>query len=137
VHAHALPQHGRIFSVKVILKIVVVAAALWAATQLVDGITVSADTTAMRIGTLLAVALIFGIVNAVLKPIIKTVGCAFYVLTLGLFALVVNAALLLLTSWLAGKLDVPFHVSGFVAAFWGAIIVAIISWVLNMLLGDD
>ncbi|MEW9533499.1 phage holin family protein [Microbispora sp. NPDC049125] len=122
---------------KVILKIVVVAAALWAATQLVDGITVNADTTAMRIGTLLAVALIFGIVNAVLKPIIKTVGCAFYVLTLGLFALVVNAGLLLLTSWLAGKLDVPFHVSGFVAAFWGAIIVAIISWVLNMILGDD
>ncbi len=51
-----------------------------------DGITVSADTTTKQIVTLLAVALIFGIVNAVLKPIIKTVGCAFYVLTLGLFA---------------------------------------------------
>ncbi|MBP2703207.1 phage holin family protein [Microbispora sp. RL4-1S] len=122
---------------KVILKIIVVAAALWASTKLVDGITVTADTTAKQIGTLLAVALIFGIVNAVLKPIIKTVGCAFYVLTLGLFALVVNAALLLLTSWLADQLHVPFHVSGFVAAFWGAIVVGVISWLLNMILGDD
>ncbi|ETK31705.1 phage holin family protein [Microbispora corallina] len=122
---------------KVILKIIVVAAALWASTKLVHGISVSADTTAKQIGTLLAVALIFGIVNAVLKPIIKTVGCAFYVLTLGLFALVVNAALLLFTSWLAGQLDLPFHVSGFMAAFWGAIVVGVISWILNMILGDD
>ncbi|WP_182885895.1 phage holin family protein [Microbispora sp. H10885] len=122
---------------KVILKIVVVAAALWASTKLVDGITVSASSTAKQIGTLLAVALIFGLVNAVIKPVIKTIGCAFYVLTLGLFALVVNAALLLLTSWLAGQLDLPFHVSGFVAAFWGAIVVGVISWVLNMILGDD
>ncbi|WP_055479528.1 phage holin family protein [Sphaerimonospora mesophila] len=122
---------------KVILKILVVAAALWGATKLVDGITVSADTTTKQIVTLLAVALIFGIVNAVLKPIIKTVGCAFYVLTLGLFALVVNAGLLLLTSWLAEQLDLPFHVSGFWAAFWGAIVVGVISWILNMILGDD
>ncbi|WP_182881411.1 phage holin family protein [Microbispora sp. H10949] len=122
---------------KIILKIVVVAAALWASTKLVDGITVSAGSTAKQIGTLLAVALIFGLVNAVIKPVIKTIGCAFYVLTLGLFALVVNAALLLLTSWLAGQLDLPFHVSGFVAAFWGAIVVGVISWVLNMILGDD
>ncbi|GGO28425.1 hypothetical protein GCM10010116_56970 [Microbispora rosea subsp. aerata] len=122
---------------KVILKIIVVAAALWASTKLVDGITVSAESTAKEIGTLLAVALIFGLVNAVIKPVIKTIGCAFYVLTLGLFALVVNAALLLLTSWLAGQLDLPFHVDGFVAAFWGAIVVGVISWVLNMILGDD
>ncbi|MEU7910223.1 phage holin family protein [Microbispora bryophytorum] len=122
---------------KVILKIIVVAAALWASTKLVDGITVSTGSTAKQIGTLLAVALIFGLVNAVIKPIIKTIGCAFYVLTLGLFALVVNAALLLLTSWLAEQLDLPFHVDGFVAAFWGAIIVGVISWVLNMILGDD
>ncbi|GIH49697.1 MULTISPECIES: phage holin family protein [Microbispora] len=122
---------------KVILKIIVVAAALWASTKLVDGITVSAGSTAKQIGTLLAVALIFGLVNAVIKPIIKTIGCAFYVLTLGLFALVVNAALLLLTSWLAEQLDLPFHVDGFVAAFWGAIVVGVISWILNMILGDD
>ncbi|MBX6382952.1 MAG: phage holin family protein [Microbispora sp.] len=122
---------------KVILKIIVVAAALWASTKLVDGITVSAESTAKQIGTLLAVALIFGLVNAVIKPVIKTIGCAFYVLTLGLFALVVNAALLLLTSWLAGKLDLPFHVDGFMAAFWGAIVVGVISWLLNMFIPDN
>lgn len=121
--------------VKIIVKIIIVAAALWAATQLIPGITVSGGTTAMTAGTLLAVALIFGVVNAVLKPIIKTIGCAFYVLTLGLFALVVNALLLLLTSWIADQVDLPFHVSGFWAAFWGALLVGIITWVLDMLLG--
>ncbi|GIH78587.1 phage holin family protein [Planobispora longispora] len=121
---------------KIIVKILIVAAALWAATELVDGITVSGDTTTKNILTLLAAALIFGLVNAILKPIIKTVGCAFYVLTLGLFALVVNAGLLLFTSWIAAQLDLPFHVEGFWAAFWGAIIVGVVSWLLDLVLGD-
>ncbi|GAA3092641.1 phage holin family protein [Streptosporangium carneum] len=121
---------------RIIIKILAVAAALWAATQLVDGITVSASTTTNKIGTLVAVALVFGIVNAVLKPVIKTLGCAFYVLTLGLFALVVNAGLLLLTSWIAAQLQLPFHVDGFWAAFWGAIIVGLVSWLLDLVLGD-
>ncbi|GGL17821.1 hypothetical protein Sme01_72950 [Sphaerisporangium melleum] len=124
---------------KIIIKILVVAAALWAATRVIPGITVSGATTTASVGTLIAVALIFGIINAVLKPIIKTFGCAFYVLTLGLFALVVNALLLLLTSWIAEQLDLPFHVSGFWAAFLGAILVGVITWILDMLLGlnDD
>ncbi|RCG32148.1 phage holin family protein [Sphaerisporangium album] len=124
---------------KIILKILVVAGALWAATRLIDGITVAQTTTTKTVGTLIAVALIFGLVNAVLKPIIKTIGCAFYILTLGLFALVVNALLLLLTSWIADKLDLPFHVDGFWAAFLGAIVVGVVSWILDMLLGlnDD
>ena len=66
-----------------------------------------------KIGTLIVVALIFGIVNAVLKPIIKTIGCLFYVLTLGLIGLVVNGLLLWLCSWVAGKLSLPFHITGF------------------------
>jgi len=82
------------------------------------------------------VALIFGIINATLKPLIKVVGCAFYVLTLGLVALVVNGLLLWLTSWVAGKLSLPFHVAGFWAAFWGAIIVGLVSWVLNLFIRD-
>ncbi len=119
---------------KIIVKILVVAAALWAATRFVDGITVSAQTPVKEIGTLVAVALVFGIVNAVLKPIIATLGCAFYILTLGLFALVVNAGLLLLTSWIAGELSLPFHVDGFWAAFWGAIVVGLVSWLLDLIL---
>ena len=88
-----------------------------------------------KAATLICVALIFGIVNAVLKPIIKLVGCMFYVLTLGLIGLVVNALLFLLTSWVARKLSLPFHVTGFWAAFWGAIIVGIVGWLLNMFVG--
>ncbi|GAA4188446.1 phage holin family protein [Streptosporangium oxazolinicum] len=99
-----------------------------------DGITVSATTPVREIGTLIAVALVFGIVNAVLKPIIATLGCAFYILTLGLFALVVNAGLLLLTSWIAEQLRLPFHVEGFWAAFWGAIVIGLVSWLLDLIL---
>ncbi|MER5645837.1 phage holin family protein [Streptosporangium sp. NPDC002524] len=119
---------------KIIIKILVVAAALWAATRFVDGITVSAPTPIREIGTLVAVAFVFGVVNAVLKPIIATLGCAFYILTLGLFALVVNAGLLLLTSWIAEQFRLPFHVDGFWAAFWGAIVIGLVSWLLDLIL---
>lgn len=133
---------------KVIVKILVVAVALWVATKFVQGITIGAGDSseplisgisenANKVLTLIAVALIFGIVNAVIKPIVKTVGCAFYVLTLGLIALIVNALLLLLTSWIAGQVGLAFNVAGFVAAFWGAIIIAVVSWLLNLVLGDD
>ncbi|MDF5753271.1 phage holin family protein [Spongiactinospora sp. TRM90649] len=121
---------------KIILKIIVVAAALWVATQLVSGITVSGDTNTTMVLTLLGVALIFGLVNAVLKPIIHTLGCAFYILTLGLFALVVNAGLMLLTSWIAQQLGLAFHVEGFVSALWGALIVGVVSWLLDLILPD-
>jgi putative membrane protein len=83
------------------------------------------------------VAVIFGVINAVLKPVIKTVGCAFYVLTLGLVAIVVNGLLLLLASYVAGRLKLPFHVTGFVAAVEGALIVGVVAWGLHLVLGDD
>jgi len=86
--------------------------------------------------TLLGVALIFGVINAILKPIIKIVGCLFYILTLGLIALVVNALLLWLTSWLAGKLNLPWHVTGFWPAFWGALIISVVTWLLSILTRD-
>ncbi|MEU4543961.1 phage holin family protein [Nonomuraea dietziae] len=122
---------------KFIIKILVVAASLWVAIQFVDGVEITTRTgTANYWGTLLVVALIFGVINAVIKPIIETIGCAFYVLTLGLFALVVNAGLMLLTSWISAQIDVPFHVSGFWAAFWGALVVSIVSWVLSLVLPD-
>jgi putative membrane protein len=123
--------------VKILIRVVITAVALWAATALVAGITLDTTDTPKKIGTLLGVAVIFGVINAFLKPIIKTLGCALYVLTLGLFALVVNALLLELASWAAGKLELPFHVDGFLAAFWGAIIVGVISWLLNLFVGED
>ena len=119
-----------------LLRVLVSAAALGVATWAVSGITLPAASGWSTAGTLLVVALIFGIINATLKPLIKVVGCAFYVLTLGLVALVVNGLLLWLTSWVAGKLSLPFHISGFWAAFWGAIIVGLVSWVLNLFIRD-
>jgi len=119
-----------------LLRVLVSAAALGVATWVVPGITLPAASGWSKTGTLLAVALIFGIINATLKPLIKVVGCAFYVLTLGLVALVVNGLLLWLTGCGSGKLSLPFHISGFWAAFWGAIIVGLVSWVLNLFIRD-
>ena len=120
-----------------LLRVLVSAAALGVATWAVPGIELEAASGWSRLGTLLAVALIFGVINATLKPLIKIVGCAFYILTFGLIALVVNGLLLWLTSWIAGKLSLPFHVTGFWPAFWGAIIVGLVSWVLHLFIRDE
>jgi putative membrane protein len=120
-----------------LLRVLVSAAALGVATWAVSGIELLAGSGWTRVGTLVAVALIFGLINATLKPLIKVVGCAFYVLTLGLAALVVNGLLLWLTSVIAGDLTLPFHVTGFWPAFWGAIVVGLVSWLLNLLIGDN
>ncbi|RCW43937.1 putative membrane protein [Halopolyspora algeriensis] len=113
-----------------LVHILVTAVAVWVTTAL-PGVTLGGQDTGTRIVTLAVVAIVFGVVNAVLKPVAKTLGCLLYVLTLGLFGLVVNALLFWLTSWLAGRLALPFHVDGFWPAFWGAIIVTIVSSVLH------
>jgi putative membrane protein len=119
-----------------LIRVVVTAVSLWVATLLVDGIEVTGKNTAQNLLTLLAVALIFGLVNAVIKPVVKVIGCLFYVLTLGLIAFVVNALLFLLTGWLAEQLNLPFVVEGFWDAFWGAIIVGVVSWLINLAIPD-
>jgi putative membrane protein len=124
----------------ILLRLVITAVSLWIATLLIEGIELTTDSVPGKVGTLLAVAVIFGIVNAVLRPIIKTIGCGLYVLTLGLIAVVVNGLLFLLTSWIAGQFDLPFHVDDFwPSAVLGALLVGIVSWVLNMFIpdGDD
>jgi putative membrane protein len=124
----------------IIIRLAVGAASLWIATVLVDGIRLTTDSLPGKVGTLLAVAVIFGVVNAVLRPVVKAIGCGLYVLTLGLIALVVNGLLFLLTGWIAGQFDLPFEVDDFwPSAVFGALIVGIVSWVLNMLVpdGDD
>jgi putative membrane protein len=120
---------------KVLIRVLITAAALAVATGIVSGIQLQTATTLSKVATLIVVALIFGVVNAVLKPIVKTVGCLFYIATLGLIGLVVNGLLLWLTSWVAGQLSLPFHITGFWAAFWGAIIVGIVGWLLNLFVG--
>ena len=123
---------------KLLLRIIVSAAALGVAAWVVPGIVLTGTSTVAKVVTLLVVAVIFGLVNAILKPVIKTVGCAFYVLTLGLVAIVVNGLLLWLTSWIAyDKLSEPFHITGFAAAVEGALIVGVLTWLIHLVIPDE
>ena len=119
-----------------LLRLAVSAAALAVATAVLPGIQLTAGSTTSKLLTLIAVALIIGLINAFLKPIIKTIGCLFYILTLGLGALVVNALLLWLVSVVAGWLSLPFHITGFVPAFLGALIISVVTWLLSVLIPD-
>jgi putative membrane protein len=107
------------------------AAALWVATRIVPGVT--------YIGgwlPFLGVALIFGVVNAFIRPVAKVLAFPIIILTLGIFALVVNGLMLWLTSALSDALDLGFHVRGFWAAFFGALVVSIVSTLLSMLITE-
>jgi putative membrane protein len=119
-----------------LIRLVVTAAALAVAAFLVDGIYVSADGPARDTLTLVAVALVFGLINALVKPMVRRATGCLYVATLGVAALVVNALLFLVTGWLSGKLGIPFHVDGFWSAFWGAIIVGVVGWIISLALPD-
>lgn len=119
-----------------LIRVAVIAVSLWLATIFVDGIELGRGTTAVRVGTLVVVAVIFGLVNAVLKPVIKVLGCPLYILTLGLIGLVVNALLFLLVGAICGAVGLPFVVDGFWPAFWGAIVVAVVGFVLHLLIPD-
>jgi putative membrane protein len=119
-----------------VIRLLANAVALALATWLVSGITLEGATTGRRILTLLIVAAIFGVVNAVVKPILQLLSCALIALTLGLFLFVINAAMLLLTSWITGKLDVQFHVDGFWSALLGSVIITVVGILLNIVLPD-
>jgi putative membrane protein len=120
-----------------IIKLLANAVALAIAAWVVSGITLEGATTGRRILTLLIVAAIFGIVNAVVKPIVKLLSLPFIILTLGLLIFVINAAMLLLTSWITGKLDVQFHVDGFwPAAILGSLVITVVGMILNAVLPD-
>lgn len=119
-----------------VVKTIANAGALAVAVWLLDKITLTGDGTGKKIGTLLLVALVFGLVNSVVKPFLTVLTLPLFVLTLGLITLVVNALMLLLTSWLADVLDLSFHVDGFWTAVVGGLIISIVSWALNMALPD-
>ncbi|MFZ4189622.1 phage holin family protein [Streptomyces pseudogriseolus] len=119
-----------------LVKTVANAGALAVAVWLLDKITLTGDSTGKEIGTLFLVALIFGVVNFLVKPVVKLLSLPLLILTLGLFTLVVNALMLLLTSWLADQLDLSFHVEGFWTAVLGGLIISVVSWALNVVLPD-
>ena len=110
------------------IRIGINALAVWAAAELIGGITVDDG-----LGPILLVAVIFGVINAVLKPIAKLLTFPVIILTLGLFTLVINAVMLLITDAIAGGLDVD----GFGSAVLGAIVISIVSWALSMFVPDE
>ncbi|GAA2355683.1 MULTISPECIES: phage holin family protein [Streptomyces] len=120
-----------------LVKTIANAGALWVAVWLLKDITLTGESAGRKAITLILVALVFGLVNAVVKPVVKLLAFPLFILTLGLITLVINALMLLLTSWLAGKLDLAFHVEGFGTAVIGALIVSIVSWALHVVLPDD
>jgi putative membrane protein len=119
-----------------VIRLLANAIALAVASWIVTGITLQGATTGRRVLTLLIVAAIFGVVNAIVKPVVKLLSLPFIILTLGLLTFVINAAMLLLTSWITGKLDVQFHVDGFLNALFGALIISVVGMLLNAVLPD-
>jgi putative membrane protein len=119
------------------LQTVINAVALWVAAWAIPGITFGGGTTGQVVKTVVIVALIFGIVNVFIKPLLNLISLPLIILTLGLFVFIVNAFMLELTSWLAGKFDLAFHVEHF---FWdavfGALIITFVSMILSFIKTD-
>ena len=120
------------FVVRILAGAVALAAAAW----LIDGISVGPGTTGERLLTLLAVAVIFGLVNAIVRPIARLISLPLLLLTLGLFTFVVNALMLLLTAWIGSWFDLTFEVDGFWSAILGALVISVVTFVINVLLPD-
>jgi len=124
-----------------LIKVAVNAVAIWLATLVVPGIGISAaggDTgTVENVLTFLAIGLIFGLVNAVIKPVVRLLSLPFYILTLGLFAFLVNAFMLQITEWISEVTPLTFYIDEF---FWDAVLAAIVitfvSLILNLILPD-
>jgi putative membrane protein len=116
----------------ILANIVVNAAAVWVATLIIPGVSIEGGTTSKSLLSLAIVGALLGIVNAFIKPLIKALTSCLYVVTFGLMAFVVNALMLRIAGWLAGKLGVHFDAGPF---FWStvgaAVVVTLVSMVLN------
>jgi len=118
-----------------LIRFLASAIALAVATWVVPGISISNPDMEAEVLTLLAVAAIFGLVNSIVKPLFKLVTAPVIFVTLGLFLLVINAVLLMLVSWLAEELGLAWHVADWGAAFLGAFIVSVVSFIVNAFFG--
>lgn len=119
---------------KILIWVLVNALALAAATWWLDGIRLTGKDDTDRILTLILVALIFGVINSFVGPVVKLLSLPFIIITLGLLLLVINALLLMLTSWVSKEVGLGFHVEGFWTAVWGALIVTVSTWVIERVL---
>ncbi len=119
------------------------AAAVAAASWLLDGIRFDGPVEPFgseaqeKILPLLGVALILGLVSVFVEPVVKILSLPFIVLTIGLFLLVINALMLLLTAWIAGRADLGFHVDGFWTALLGAVIITVVTAFIDVAVIDD
>ncbi|MDR3035736.1 MAG: phage holin family protein [Kitasatospora sp.] len=120
-----------------VIKTLVNAAAIWVAAWIVTGITLSGDDWQHKALTVIGVALVFGVINFLIKPLVKLFSLPLFFLTLGLITFVINALMLWLTSWASDKLTLDFHVEGFWSALLGALIISLVSWGLNLALKED
>ncbi|HKV18493.1 MAG TPA: phage holin family protein [Mycobacterium sp.] len=122
-----------------LLRVALTGFALWIVTLVVSGIDfVGGDTTLQRVGIILFVALIFGVVNAIIKPIVQIISFPLYILTLGLIHVVINALMLWITSWITEHTTHwGLYIDDFWwTAIWAAIVLSIVSWVLSIVVGD-
>ncbi|RMG93197.1 MAG: phage holin family protein [Chloroflexi bacterium] len=117
---------------KLLIRWGINAIALWAAIQIVPGL--DHDGTGV---SLLMIALIFGLVNALVRPFLLLLTCPLVLLTLGVFLLVINTVMLSLTIWISSLFDLGMSSSGFWATFFGALVISIVSGVINLLIKDD
>lgn len=117
---------------KFILRWLIAAIALYAAVQLVPGISYEGGWT-----TLAGMALIFGLVNAFVRPVLALLSCPLIIVSMGLFLLVINGAMLLLSSRVAAVFAVDFTVEGFGSAFVGALVVSVVSFLMNLFVADE
>lgn len=118
---------------QLLIRLVINAAALWVAAQVVPGVRLG-EGPEVAVTSLLLVALIFGLVNALIKPIVKLVTCPAYILTLGLFTFIVNAAMLQLTAWISGGV---LSIDRFLDALLGGIVISIVSTLLSIFVSKD
>ena len=119
-----------------LLRLIVNALALWLTTLIVSGVTVhpSAPDTTATVLTYLLIALIFGLVNAIVGTVIRVVAFPLYILTLGLISLLVNAFLLFIVSWISDAMGFGLHIDGFWWGVLGALVLGIIAWLLGLLI---
>ncbi len=117
---------------RLLARWLIVTIAMYAAVALLPGISFRGPWWKLAM-----VALIFGLVNALVRPVLTFLTCPLIILTLGLFTLIINAAMLMLTAWLSEDFGLNFHVANFRSAFWGALVISLVSFFLNLLLGDE
>ena len=118
-----------------LLRLIINAFALWLTTLIVSGVTVKpyAPGTTALVLTYLLIALIFGVVNAIIGTVIRIVAIPLYILTLGLISLLVNAFLLFIVSWISDALGFGLHIDGFWSGVLGALVLGIIAWLLGLI----